>query len=139
MGCLPVLPRFFKHLCSREADTSSRLGILPSMSWRRLFRRSASPEARSKDSSYYYHKFLGKEKASSSTESTEAPHIETLNLTRITLPSIDGDLPKVPLQARHTEYSSVAPWTTTRHTKRDEYEGHETTGNIESAIPTPWK
>ena len=87
---------------------------------------------------YYYHKIFGKEKASRSTESTEVPYAETLNLAHITLPSIDEDFPKVPPQARYTEYSTVTPLTTTRHTKRDEYERYENIGDIESAIPAPW-
>ena len=91
-----------------------------------------------KNPSYYYQKIFGKEKASRSTESTEPPYIETLNLTRVTLQSVDRDVPNIPPQARRVDYSTMAPRTTTRHTKRDEYEGHENIGDIESAIPAPW-
>ena len=74
-----------------------------------------------------------------STESTEAPYIETLNLTRMTFPWVDKDVPKIPPQARHKEYATVAPRTTNLHTMRDEYERYGNIGDIESAIPAPWK
>ena len=67
-----------------------------------------------------------------STGSTEDPYIGTLN-------PVDSDVPKIPPQAHHKEYSTVAPRTTDRHTMRDEYEGYGNIGDIESAIPAPSK
>ena len=96
VGCLPVLTRFFKHVCSTEAGRSSRLGILSSTSWRKLFRRSSTPKTSRKNPSYHYRNFIGKERSS---RSTEAPHLETLNLTRISLELAEQVRPKIPSKA----------------------------------------
>lgn len=126
VGCLPVLPKFSKHFASKRAGLSSRLYSLSSTgpsSWRRLFRKSATPEGSRYDTPQSHRKFSSSRKAS---RSTGAPHIETLNLTRISL-QFDGiEIPAAVLR------------NTTTSIERDGHRVDRRIVDIEEAIPPGW-
>ncbi|KAF6241446.1 hypothetical protein HO173_000156 [Letharia columbiana] len=108
VGCLPVLPRLFKHLVFKEAGSSSRFKILSTSSrtsWRRLFRKSTTPELTSKDSSYFNRKSL---RSKESSRSTGAPYIETPILTRNSFQLSENNLPRIPSPVFDKEYSAAA-------------------------------
>ena len=120
IGFMPVLPRFFKHLTSKEAGSLSRFEILSSASrrfWRRISRRSAMSEPSREDPSYYNRNYFSKRKA---PRSTRAPQIETLNLTRSSLTLTEKYFPRLPSPIRRKDSSIASHRTTTPHSEWDE-------------------
>ena len=101
VGCLPILPKFFKHCTTFRSDSLSEFKRLPStvshFTWRRFFPRSAS---RDYSSSNEVASPASSEKRSKDSKSgADRQHITTLNLTRCSLDMTDANLPRAPSRA----------------------------------------
>ena len=138
VGCLPVLPKFFKHFTSKEAGSSSRFENLSSASrslWRRVFRKSTTPQLSRDEPPYRSRKFLGRPKTS---VSTRAPHIETLNLTRNSFQLGEKYLPRLPSPTLNKEPLATSSRASTSHTKRDGDQDYGKVADVEKAVSAEW-
>lgn len=84
VGCMPLVHKFFKHFSLKISSTSSFKRLSNSSggsSWRRLFGKASGSEASASQ------KFFDSQGAGS-----VAPHIETLNMTRVSFSSTDKEL-----------------------------------------------
>lgn len=138
VGCLPVLPRFFKHLASKEAGSPSKFEDFSSASrtlWRRVFRKFPKPELSKNETSYHNRKFLSRQKPS---VSSRTPYIETLNLTRNSLQLAENHFPRLPSPARDKGSSAAAPGKSTIHDDRDEDRDYKQNADVEKATSAEW-
>ena len=138
VGCLPILPKFFKHCITLRSESFSDFKRLPSsvslFSWRRLFRRSTSRihsdsnEVGSPVSPTPFGKWSKKSEAN-------PQQITTLNLTRASLDMTNGDTPQAPTPAYERDGISQ---TSVERAERDEdwVYGEARHGDLEKAIPT---
>ncbi|KAM0806447.1 hypothetical protein BDR22DRAFT_968475 [Usnea florida] len=133
IGCLPVLPRFFKHFASTQPGSSSRFDILSSASrtfWRRLFRKSTASQSSGKDtSSFYRGRFFSRNRSS---RASRAPYIQTLNLTRSSLHLVEKGLPEAPPPARKKVASVATPRVMTLHSEGVIGREYGRVGDVES-------
>ena len=123
---------------SKEAGSSSRFENLSSVSrtlWRRVFRKSTTPQLSRNEPSYRSQKFLGRQKPS---VSTRAPHIETLNLTRNSFQLTEKYLPRLPSPALNKEPSAASSGASTFHAKRDEDNDFGKVADVEKVDSAEW-
>ena len=96
-GCLPTLPRLFKHYSSKTSPSSSKS---LRTSWRRLFRKPATTDPISNGkppSSLFWRNLLSDtSKGSKLKADSTAPRITTLDFSRDSFQFADGDLQKSP-------------------------------------------
>lgn len=129
VGCVPTLPKFFKHLSSNMPALPSRFKALSSTSsqasWRRFFRWSKTSEtSTNKTTSFSQNIFKPK------TSGSNAPRIETLDLTRISFLFGERDLPTMALPVYNNK-----SFTLPKNNSSPENIGCDQTWYTESATP----
>lgn len=102
VGCIPTLPKFFKHFSSKIPAMPFHFGLRSSnsswTSWRRLFRKPTTSGTSSNKPTLFPPQFFGT-KASRS----RAPHIGTLDLTRASFSYAEKDLPSMLLPVHNKD------------------------------------
>ena len=124
MGCLPALPRFFKHFNSKKFSLFSGSSG-GQKSWLSFFRKSTtSNQGSSKRRPHWLKPF------SNQGPFSAAPYISTLNLTRNSFELLERELPRRPSSICDRD-KILAPTVARSHT----LQGHAT-ANTESALPS---
>ena len=98
-GCLPALPRFFRHMFPRRITQAFIQNSSSPPSWRSLFRKLIRPHASSSETRAPSHKF--------SSSRSKAPYISTLNFAGDSCHMTESNFPEIPAACKSLE--PVAP------------------------------
>lgn len=97
VGCLPALPRFFRHLCPQRTTPGSIQNSSGRPSWQTFFRKPIPPHASSSDTRAPSHKLFRIRSRS------KAPYISTLNFAGDSFHMTEIGFPEVPAECKSAE------------------------------------